>query len=46
MNGNEWRVSLDSTEMTYWEGVLPGRGKCACEMNNLCADSSYGCKVL
>ena len=38
-----WWVSFDSTNMTYWGGASPGSGKCACGMNNSCADPSYGC---
>ena len=36
-------MSRDSTKMTYWGGASPGSGKCACGMNNSCADPSYGC---
>ena len=38
-----WWVSRDSSKMTYWGGALPGSGKCACGMNNTCANPSYGC---
>ena len=44
--GNEaygWWVSRDSHNMTYWGGATPGSGKCACGMNNSCADSQKGC---
>ena len=41
--GYAWWVSRDSTKMTYWGGALPGSGKCACGMNNSCADSEFGC---
>ena len=41
--GYAWLVSRDSTKMTYWGGASPGSGKCACGMNNSCADSSCGC---
>ena len=41
--GYAWWVSRDSTKMTYWGGASPGSGKCACGMNNSCADPSYGC---
>ena len=42
-SGYAWWVSRDSTNMTYWGGASPGSGKCACGMNNSCADPSYGC---
>ena len=29
--------------MTYWGGASPGSGKCACGMNNSCADPRYRC---
>ena len=35
--------SRDSTKMTYWGGASPGSGKCACGMNNSCANPSDGC---
>ena len=41
--GYAWWVSRDSTKMTYWGGASPGSDKCACGMNNSCADPSYGC---
>ena len=41
--GKGWWVSRDSTKMTYWGGASPGSGKCACGMNNTCANPSYGC---
>ena len=41
--GSAWWVSRDSTRMRYWGGASPGSGKCACGMNNSCADSNYGC---
>ena len=41
--GYAWWVSRDSTKMTYWGGASPCSGKCACGMNNSCADPSYGC---
>ena len=37
-----WWVSRDSTKMTYWGGVSPGSGKCACGMNNTCARPRAG----
>ena len=42
-NPDAWWVSRDSTKMTYWGGASPGSGKCACGMNNSCADPSRGC---
>ena len=39
---NGWWVSRDSTKMTYWGGESVN-DKCACGMNNSCADPSYGC---
>ena len=41
--GRAWWMSRDSAKMTYWGGVSPGSGKCACGMTNSCADSSKGC---
>ena len=38
-----WWVSRDSTKMTYWGGASPGSGKCACGMNNTCANPNEGC---
>ena len=42
-SGYAWWVSRDSTKMTYWGGASPGSGKCACGMNNTCADSKLAC---
>ena len=42
-SGYAWWVSRDSTKMTYWGGASPGSGKCACGMNNTCADSERAC---
>ena len=42
-SGYAWWVSRDSTKMTYWGGASPGGGKCACGMNNTCADSEHAC---
>ena len=42
-HGSSWWVSRNSTRMRYWGGASPGSGKCACGMNNSCADPSYGC---
>ena len=39
---NGWWVSRDSTKMTYWGGASVN-DKCACGMNNSCADTTYGC---
>ena len=36
-------MSRDSTKMTYWGGASPGSGKCACGMNNTCANLNKGC---
>ena len=38
-----WWVSRNSTNMTYWGGASPDSGKCACGMNNTCANSRLGC---
>ena len=38
-----WWVSRDSTKMTYWGGASPGSAKCACGMNNSCANPNKGC---
>ena len=38
-----WWVSRDSSKMPYWGGASPGSGKCACGMNNSCADPSEPC---
>ena len=35
-------MSRDSTKMTYWGGASVN-DKCACGMNNSCAEPSYGC---
>ena len=40
---DSWWVSRDSEKMTYWGGASPGSGKCACGMNNSCADPSTVC---
>ena len=44
-NGNMygWWVSRDGRKMTYWGGVDLVPYKCACGLNNPCADASYGC---
>ena len=42
-NGKGWWVSRDYSNMTYWGGASPGSGKCACGMNNTCANPEYGC---
>ena len=37
-------VSRDNSKMTYWGGATPADSyKCACGVNNTCADSSRGC---
>ena len=38
-----WWVSRDDEKMKYWGGVNSVPFKCACGLNNTCADSSYGC---
>ena len=38
-----WWVSRDGRNMTYWGGVDSVLYKCACGLNNSCADASYGC---
>ena len=43
-NPNGWWVSRDNVQMTYWGGATPADSyKCACGVNNTCADSSSGC---
>ena len=44
-NGTQfgWWVSRNSTKMTYWGGASPDSGKCACGMNNTCANRNRGC---
>ena len=41
-DGMAWWVSRVSTDMKYWDGSSAS-GKCACGMNNSCANPSYGC---
>ena len=41
--GQGWWVSRDYSKMTYWGGASPGSGKCACGMNNTCANPKHGC---
>ena len=38
-----WWVSRDDEKMKYWGGVNSVPFKCACSLNNTCADRSYGC---
>ena len=38
-----WWVSRDDENMTYWGGVNSVPFKCACGLNNTCADSSHDC---
>ena len=38
-----WLVSRDGTKMTYWGGASPDSNKCACGMNNTCANPSLPC---
>ena len=37
-----WWVSRDDDKMTYWGGATES-GKCACGMNNTCANNNLGC---
>ena len=37
-----WWVSHDSSQMAYWGGASES-GKCACGMNNSCADPRFEC---
>ena len=41
--GFAWLESRDGENMTYWGGATPGSDKCACGMNNTCADPSRSC---
>ena len=45
LNGNMfgWWVSRDDEKMEYWGGVNSVPFKCACGLNNTCADTNYGC---
>ena len=38
-----WWVSRDGGKMTYWGGVDSVPFKCACGLDNSCADPGYGC---
>ena len=38
-----WWVSRDDEMMKYWGGVDSVPFKCACGLNNTCADINYGC---
>ena len=38
-----WLVSRDGTKMMYWGGATADSNKCACGMNNTCADPSRTC---
>ena len=43
-NAHGWWVSRDLVKMTYWGGATPADSyKCACGVNNTCADPNYGC---
>ena len=44
-NGNMygWWVSRDGEKMKYWGGVDSVDYKCACGLNNTCANINYGC---
>ena len=41
--GFGWLVSRDGTKMTYWGGASPESNKCACGMNNTCAEKGVFC---
>ena len=38
-----WWVSRDGEKMKYWGGVDSVDYKCACGLNNTCANINYGC---
>ena len=38
-----WLVSHDGANMTYWGGASPDSNKCACGMNDTCADPLFPC---
>ena len=38
-----WLVSRDGKKMPYWGGAPPDSNKCACGMNNTCANPSRPC---
>ena len=38
-----WWVSRGSAKMAYWGGASVGSGKCACGMNNSCAEPNRSC---
>ena len=44
-NGNMygWWVSRDGEKMKYWGGVDSVDYKCACGLNNTCANINFGC---
>ena len=44
-NGNMygWWVSRDGEKMKYWGGVDSDDYKCACGLNNICANINFGC---
>ena len=42
-DGYAWLVSRDGVKMEYWGGASPGSRKCACGVNNACADSRFTC---
>ena len=40
---NGWWVALNGEKMFYWGGVDSDQYKCACSLNNTCADPNYDC---
>ena len=38
-----WWVSRDSIDMNYWGGAPAGSDKCACGIDNSCAEPEYHC---
>ena len=40
---NGWWVALNGEKMFYWGGVDSDPYKCACSLNNTCADPNYDC---
>ena len=38
-----WWVSRDSIDMNYWGGAPAGSGKCACRIDDSCAEPHYHC---
>ena len=42
-DNNAWWVSRDSIDMNYWGGAPAGSGKCACGIDDSCAEPKYNC---